>query len=70
MTIFQQLQQLLPVSPSLDRPSPDANHTANSVTGTLENVIPRMKKELQDCQVLDLPLDDFLKRFITLEDAQ
>ena len=50
--------------------TPDSNCTANSVTGTLEDVLPRMKEELQDRQVLNLPLDAFLKRFITLEDAQ
>lgn len=50
--------------------TPDSNHTANSVTGTLEDVLPRLKAELQDRHVLDLPLDAFLKRFVTLEDAQ
>lgn len=50
--------------------TPDSNHTANSVTDTLEAVLPRLKSELQGRHVLDLPLDAFLKRFVTLEDAQ
>lgn len=50
--------------------TPDTNHTANSLTGTLEDVLPRMKEELQDRQVPNLPIDAFLKRFITLEDAR
>ena len=50
--------------------TPDSNHTTNSVTGTLEDVLPRLKAELQGRNVLDLPLDAFLKRFVTLEDAQ
>lgn len=48
----------------------DSNYTANSVTGTLEDVLPRLKAELKGRHVLDLPLDTFLKRFVTLEDAQ
>lgn len=50
--------------------TPDSNHTANSVTGTLEDVLPRLKAELQGRHVVDLPLNAFLKRFVTLEDAQ
>lgn len=48
----------------------DTNHSANSVTGILDNVLPRMKEKLQDREVLNLPLDAFLKRFITLENAR
>lgn len=49
--------------------TPDTNHTSNSITGILEDILPRMKAELQDCHMLDLPFDDFLRRFVTLEDA-
>lgn len=49
--------------------TPDTNHIANSVFGSLEDVLPRLKAELQDRQVLKLSFDDFLRRFITLEDA-
>ncbi|MCJ1349440.1 hypothetical protein MMC31_007680 [Peltigera leucophlebia] len=49
--------------------TPDTNHIANSVTGTLDNVLPRMKDELQGQEVTNLSLNAFLKHFITLEDA-
>lgn len=49
--------------------TPDTNHTANSITEFLEDVLPRKKAELQDCHMLDLLIDDFLRRFVTLEDA-
>lgn len=50
--------------------TPGTNLTANSVTGTLEDVLPRLKAELHRRHVPNMPLDAFLKHFITLEDAQ
>ncbi|MCJ1346607.1 hypothetical protein MMC31_004825 [Peltigera leucophlebia] len=47
----------------------DTNHTSNSITGILEDILPRLKAGLQDCHMLDLPFDDFLRRFVILEDA-
>ena len=65
----------LPTTPvGLSKPQPvssipDTNHTANSITEILEDVLPRMKAELQDCHMLAFPFDDFLRRFVTPEDA-
>lgn len=50
--------------------TPETNHTANSVTGTLEDVLPRLKEELHGRHVPNMPLHAFLKHFVTLEDAQ
>lgn len=59
-----------PSNPQHVSSTPDTNHKANSVTGTLEDVLPRLKAELHRCHVPNMPLEAFLKHFVTLEDAQ
>lgn len=50
--------------------TPNTNHIANSVTGTLKDVLSQLKTELHHCHVPNMPLDTFLKHFVTLENTQ
>lgn len=67
--LYQQLLSACPTLNMLLQP-PDTNHTANSVTGTLKDVLPQLKAELHRRHVPNMPLDAFLKHFVTLEDTQ